>query len=94
MATMKKMTTDAVKRGKAGGAEVRRVGKQAAKAGGKAGVAAAAAVVAKAVMDRVKNTKAVQAQKRAKRIKVGAAIAGAAALTAAGIAVARARSKR
>jgi len=34
MATMKKMTTEAVKRGKAGAAEVRKVGKQAAKAGG------------------------------------------------------------
>jgi hypothetical protein len=70
------------------------VGKKAVKVGTKAGITAAAAVVAGAVMDRLRNTKAAKAKKRAKRIKIGAAMAGAAALTAAGIAVARARSKR
>lgn len=94
MATIKKLTASAVKRGKAEAAEARKVGKSAAKAGAKAGFTAAAAVVAGAVMSRLKNTKAARAEKRNKRIKVGAAVVGAAALTAAGIAVARARSKR
>jgi len=94
MATFKKVAAEAVKRSKAGAAEARQVGKNAAKVGAKAGVKAAATFVALAVIDRLQNTKAVKAKKRAKRAKVVAAVAGAAALTAAGIAVARARRKK
>ena len=94
MATIKKVATEAVKRGKQGAAEVRQVGKNAAKAGAKAGFRAAAGVIAMAVADRLNNTKAVKAKKSARRKKIAAAVASAAALTAAGIAVARARRKK
>jgi hypothetical protein len=94
MPEIKKVAREALKRGKAGAAEVRKVGKSAAKAGAKAGFKAAAAVIAIEMLDRLNGTKAIKAKKAARRKKIAAAVAGAAAVTAAGIAVARSRRKK
>ena len=94
MAPIRKVASEAVRRGKQGAEEVRKVGKDAAKAGARAGARAAAAVIAVAVIDRLKHSRTVKAKKSARRKTIAAAVAGAAALTAAGIAVARSRRKK
>ena len=94
MPEIKKVAKEALKRSKAGADEARKVGKSAAKAGAKAGFKAAATVIAVDILERLNGTKAIKAKKASRRKKIAAAVAGAAALTAAGIAVARARRKK
>ncbi len=82
-----------MKRGKEGAAEVRKVGKSAAKAGAKAGFRPLPRSSRSRSWIDCNGTKAIKAKKSARRKKIAAAKAGAAAVTAAGIAVARSQTK-
>ena len=95
MAGIRQAARDAIERSKPTTDKVGRVAKSAAGAAMKAGARAAAAVIAYEVVQGMKKADVKPAPpKKTKGRKIVAAIAGAAALTAAGYAVSRAGRKK
>jgi hypothetical protein len=95
MAGIKQAAKNALDRSKPTTEKVGRVAKSAAGAAVKAGARAAAAVIAYEVVQGMKKAEVKPAPaKRSRGKKIAAAIAGAAALTAAGYAVSRAGRKK
>ncbi len=93
MSTMKKSAKAAMTRGRDTVVRVGKVAKAAAVAGGSAGASAAIAAGALEARKAWKESSPAVAKKRS-RIKVAAAIAGAAVLGVAGVALARSRGKK